>query len=70
MELISNRLLLAEYRALFERVLSFEAQRFPRVLKGCPEFEDSYQCFLDCQGRLVSYISSACHRVLYVLFSY
>ena len=51
--LIGNRILLTEYRSLFENVSGSEAQRFSRLLKSCPEFEQSYQCFLDCQGRLV-----------------
>ena len=43
---------LTQFRVLFERIAS--SPYFSRLLKSCPEFEQSYQCFLDCQGRLVS----------------
>jgi len=43
---------------MFERLISSEASRLPRLLQSCAAFYESYQIFVDCQGKLVGSLES------------
>ena len=45
---------LHEFRSLIEKIFVAEGGGLSRLVKSCPEFVQSNECFLDCQGRLVS----------------